>query len=262
MIRSPLGLRLNPGRPAREQLREAAKFGAKGVVADATGELSPDQLSETGRREVRHLLRTMELELVALHLPTRRSFDTVEQLEDRLQRAQKAFTLAYELGSRLVLARVGAVPPEAEAERRPIFVHAIEELGRRADHRGIRLAIETGTEPGDVLRAVLDALASPGLAASIDPSALLRHGQDPASAARALGPWVAHAYAHTPPSSGQALSAFTHRSPGLPPGVIDWEEYLGALEEINYRGFLTVWPDPALDPGPQFAALSETLSRF
>jgi hypothetical protein len=44
--------------------------------------------------------------------------------------------------------------------------------------------------------------------------------------------------------------------------VLDWEEYLGALEEINYRGFLTVWPDPARPAGPQFTALAERLSRF
>ena len=46
------------------------------------------------------------------------------------------------------------------------------------------------------------------------------------------------------------------------PGALDWAEYLGALEEINYRGFLTVWPDPALPPGPQFTAISERLSRY
>ena len=41
------------------------------------------------------------------------------------------------------------------------------------------------------------------------------------------------------------------RGSGFPPGALDWEEYLGALEEINYRGYLTVWPDPDGDPlGP------------
>jgi sugar phosphate isomerase/epimerase len=262
MIRSPLGLRLNPARPIREQLREAASFGAKGVVADATGELAPERLSDTGRREVRHIIRSTELTLIALHLPTRRPFDTDEQLDDRLQRAERAFTMAYELGSRLVLARLGAVPPETDAVRREVFVRAVSELGRRADRHGVRMAIETGAEPGDVLRALLDALEMPGLAASVDPSALLSIGQDPAANVRALGPWVSHAYAHTPPASGQPSSALAYRTPGTPPGAIDWEEYLGALEEIGYRGFLTVWPDPALDPGPQFTAIKEILSRF
>jgi sugar phosphate isomerase/epimerase len=262
MIRSPLGLRLNAGPPVRDQLRESAKLGAKGVVADATAELAPERLSDTGRREVRHLLRSLEVTLIALHLPTRRPFDTEDQLEDRLQRADRAFPLALELGAPLVLARLGAMPAETDAPRREVFLKAVRDLGRRAEHRGVRLAIETGTEPGESVRAVLDALDSPGLAASLDPSALLRQGQNPSDAARALGPWVAHAYAHTPPSTIQASSSFAYRSPGSPSGTLDWEEYLGALEEINYRGFLTVWPDPNLHPGPQFKALVELLRRF
>ena len=49
MIRSPLGLRINPdpARSVRDQLRQAARLGAKGVVLDATGDLAPDRLSET-----------------------------------------------------------------------------------------------------------------------------------------------------------------------------------------------------------------------
>src|ERR1700675_1689108 len=117
MIPTPLGLRLDPSRPIREQVREAARLGARGVVLDATGDLAPDRLTETGRRELRHLLRSVELSLIALNLPTRRPFDTVDQLDDRLRRADRAFGLAFELGTTLLLARVGALPPESDAER-------------------------------------------------------------------------------------------------------------------------------------------------
>ncbi len=114
MIRSPLGLRLDPARSIRDQINEAARMGARGVVMDAIGELAPDRLSETGRREVRYLLRSVELSLVAVHLPTRRPFDTLEQLDDRLRRAERAFAMAYDLGTTLVLARSGR-SPRAEA---------------------------------------------------------------------------------------------------------------------------------------------------
>ena len=110
MIRHPLGLRLDPARPIRDQIHEAARLGARGVVIDAIGDLAPQRLSETGRRELRHLLRTLELSLVALSLPTRRPFDTIDQLDERMRRADAAFAMAYELGTNLVLARVGAVP--------------------------------------------------------------------------------------------------------------------------------------------------------
>lgn len=263
MIRSPLGLRLktDPTRSVKDQIREAAKLGAKGIIVDATGDLSADRLTETGRRELRHMLRSTELGLIALNLPTRRPFDTLEQLEDRVARAGRAFALAYDLGSRLVVARMGGVPPEADADRRRAYRHALTELGRKAAHHGVRLAVETGTEPGSVLCAELEALESPGLAASVDPAGLLRFGYDPIVATRDLGRWVAHAYANDATGAGGRAIVPNPRGYGFPAGALDWEEYLGALEEIEYRGYLTIWPDDAPDPAGYFKALAERLNR-
>lgn len=266
MIRQPLGIRLTPSRERsiRDQVRQAAAIGARGVVLDAVGDLRPDQLTTTGRRELRHLLRSAELTLIALGLPTRRPFDTLDQLDDRLARAERAFAMAYELGTGLVLARVGEVPGESDADaaRRETFDHALGELGRRADHRGVRFAVETGSEPGRALRGFLDRLDLPSLAASVDPGALLRMGHDPVAATRELGPCVAHAYASdaTGPSGPAAVAH--PRGLGYPAGALDWEEYLGALEEIGYHGFLTVWPDPARDPNATFAEIKARLDRF
>jgi sugar phosphate isomerase/epimerase len=262
MIRSPLGLRLDSSRPIKEQIRGAASVGAKGVVVDALGDLAPDQLSETGRREVRHGLRSVEQSLIALSLPTRRPFDTLDQIEDRLARADRAFALAYDLGTRLVLARVGGLPPETDVARRAAFTTSLQELGRRADHRGIRFAIETGTEPGGVLGSYLDTLGMPALAVSLDPSSLLRQGIDPVAATRELALWVAHAYANDASRSSKSIALANPRGVGFPPGALDWEEYLGALEEIGYRGYLTVWPDPNGDPLAQFKAITERLKDF
>lgn len=262
MIRSPLGLRLDPDGPIREQIREAARLGAKGLVIDALGDLRPDRLSDTGRREFRHLLRSVELSLIALSLPTRRAFDTTDQLDDRLKRAEGAFTLAYELGAKLVLARVGAVPDESEALRHEAWFSALRELGNRADRHGVRFAVETGAEPGNVLRTALDRLDVIGLAASLDPASLLQNGNDPVAATRELGPWVVHAYATDANNSGSSSQSANFRRTGSTPGTVDWEEYIGALEEINYRGYLTIWPDPSRDPGSHFSAIVQQLSRL
>lgn len=252
MIRSPLGLRINPkaDRSPRDQLQEAAKLGAKGVVLEAVGDLAPDRLSETGRREVRRLLRSTELTLIGVGLPTRRPFDTDDQLDARLARADRAFTLAFDLGTRLVLAKVGTLPQEAEAGRLAVFNRAVGELARRADRRGVRLTVETVAEPGAALRSFLDGFDTPSLAVSIDPLALAVAGQDPSVATRELAPLVAHVYANDPTAGGRGS------------GTVDWAEYLGTLEEIDYRGFLTVWPDPGLEPSAVFARMVERFKAF
>ncbi|MFO0950872.1 MAG: TIM barrel protein [Isosphaeraceae bacterium] len=259
MIPNPLALRLDPSQHVREQIREAAALGARGVVIDAVGDLGPARLSETGRRELRFLLRSAELSLAAVSLPTRRGFDTADQLDDRLRRADAAFAMAYELGTRLVLVRAGAIPAEEDSGPRSIYLGALEDLGRRADHRGVILALETGPDSGEKVRSLIEGLANPALAASIDPASLMQNGHDPGETARALGRHVVHAYA-TEGSSG-SLTLLARRS-GLPAGAVDWEEYVGSLEEVNYRGPLTIWPDPARDRAAQFKAIATRLREL
>lgn len=262
MIRSPLGLRLvlGAGDSPREAIRKAAESGARGVLLEAVGELGPTRLSETGRRELRQVLRTSRLSLIGLALPTRRPFDTLEQLDDRLARFDRGFSLAYELGSRLTVAEVGGVPPEAEVDRWRAFDLALKELGRRADHRGVRLAIETGPDPGPTLRTVLDGWDQPGLAASIDPSALMRMGHDPSESTVALGRWVAHAYGAD--ATGKASGIAHPRGFGFAAGALDWESYLGALEEVDYRGWLTFRTEPGRDLAAQFREFHGQVERF
>ena len=202
---------------------------ARGVVVEAIGDVAPHRLGETGRREVRHILRTVEMSLVGLALPTRRPFDTTDQLDERLRRADAAFAMAYELGTRLVLARVGSVPPTEDESRLQVFTNTLHELGRRAEHHGVKLALETGADSGEKLKAFLDALALPGLAASIDPGSILQAGIDPINTVRELGSWVVHAYANDAIGS-TGVPAFNPRGFGFPAGALDWEEYLGSLE--------------------------------
>ncbi len=261
MIRHPLGLRLDANKPAREQLHEAARLGARGVVIDATGDLAPHRLGETGRRDLRRLVKSVDVALVALALPTRRPFDSPDQIEERIRRADSAFAMAYELGTKIVLARAGAVPPEDEPTRREPFAAALRDLAARAEHRGVQLAIETGQEPAEPLHALLETIGSPALAASLNPAAALEVGIDPIASARSLAAWIIHAYAndavHSP---GSAVA--NPRGFGFPPGALDWEEYLGALEEIGYRGFLTVWPAPDQPVDGQWNAITRRLDRI
>ena len=67
MSRLKIGVRLESlGLPFRKAVEEAEKQGAAGVQFDAAGPLAPEALSQTGRREIRHLLRSHNLEASAL----------------------------------------------------------------------------------------------------------------------------------------------------------------------------------------------------
>ncbi len=261
MIRHPLALRLDSERSVRDQIHAAARMGARGVVIEAIGDIAPQRLGDTGRREVRHILRTVEMKLAAVALPTRRPFDTIDQLDERLRRADAAFSMAYELGTKIVLVRAGNIPAAEAGNALEVFSNALRELGRRAEHRGVTLAVETGADPGEKLKTFLDQLDSPGLAVSIDPASLLQAGIDPIAAVRGLSTAIVHAYA-TDATGSPGVPAINPRGFGYPAGAVDWEEYLGALEEVAYHGFLTVWPRPGTSAEAQFAAISERLKAF
>src|SRR4029079_15310353 len=71
-----IGIRLESlALPLRKGLDQAVRMGAAGVQIDAIGDLLPDRLSQTGRREFANLLRSLNLELAALSCPLRRGLD-------------------------------------------------------------------------------------------------------------------------------------------------------------------------------------------
>ena len=261
MIANPLALRLDPGLPIKEQVYGAARLGARGVVLDAIGDLAPQRLSTTGRRELKHLLNTVELKLTALHLPTRRGFDTTDQLDDRIRRADSAFAMAFELGTNVVLARVGAIPAEDDPAR-TIFETALHDLSGRADHRGVRFTMETGADPIPTLESFVSNFETQGLAVSIDPAGLAASGIDPALAVRTLAARVVHAYANDASDLQASGGSGLRFGRSLPSGMIDWEEYIGSFEEVGYRGFLTVWPGPGRDAPRRFKEIKDQLDRL
>src|SRR6516225_8332986 len=113
-----IGVRLESlGLPLRRALAEAGKLGVAGVQVDAVGDLSPNQLSQTGRREFLHLLRAHNLELTALGCPLRRGLDTTQDQQPRIEHVRKVMSLSFELGPRVAIVQAGQVPEDAADPR-------------------------------------------------------------------------------------------------------------------------------------------------
>jgi L-ribulose-5-phosphate 3-epimerase len=234
-----IGVRLESlGLPLRRALEQAAALGVRGVQVDAAGDLAPNRLSETGRREFRHLLRAYNLELTALGCPLRRGLDVAEDQQPRIEHVRKVLTLSYDLGPRVVIVEAGRpTAPDERSARANLLTEALQALALHGDRVGAVLALETGTEPGHVLRAFLDRFDTGSLGANLDPANLLLHGFDIYESARALGPRIVHA--HAKDARAGAASRAAEEVP-VGHGDIEWMSFLGLLEEIEYRGWLTV----------------------
>jgi sugar phosphate isomerase/epimerase len=225
------------GLPLRRGLQEVERLGVTGIQVNASGDLSPHQLSQTGRRELRHLLRAHNLELTALGCPLRHSLDSPENQEGRIDHVKKVMTLSFDLGPRVTVIQAGKVPEEADDPRAHWFTEALLALGQHGDRAGAVLALETGLESGELLRAFLDRFDTGSLGANYDPANLLMHGFDVYASLRALRGKVVHVHAKDA-RAGKASRAAQEVPLGH--GDIDWLELVSGLEEIEYRGWLTI----------------------
>jgi sugar phosphate isomerase/epimerase len=238
MNRLQIGIRLESlGLPLRRALAEVGRLGVSGVQVDAVGDLAPDALSETGRREFRHLLRAHNLELTALGCPLRRGLDAAENQQPRIEHVQKVLALSFDLGPRVVIVQAGGITEDAENPRMHILSESLQTLARHGDRVGAILALETGLEDGAVLAAFLDRFDTGALGVNLDPANLLLHGFDPYTSVQALGRRIVHTHAK---DARQASASRAAQEVPLGHGDIDWMKYLGTLEEVEYRGWLTI----------------------
>jgi L-ribulose-5-phosphate 3-epimerase len=238
MNRLKIGVRLESlDLPLRRALAEVGRMGVSGVQVDAVGDLAPGALTETGRREFRHLLRAHNLELTALGCPLRRGLDSAENQQPRIEHVQNVLSLSFDLGPRRVIVQAGAVPDKPDDPRGRILSESLTALARHGDRVGAVLALETGLEDGAVLAAFLDRFDSGALGVNLDPANLLLHGFDPYASVQALNGRIVHTHAK---DARQASASRAAQEVPLGHGDIDWLKYLSVLEEVEYRGWLTI----------------------
>jgi sugar phosphate isomerase/epimerase len=233
-----IGIRLESlGLPFRRALAEATRLGVGGVQIDAAGDLAPEQLSQTGRRELGNLLRAHSLELTALGCPLRHGLDAAENQDARLEHVRKVMTLAYDLGPRIIIVEAGQVPEKEDQPPARRLRESLADLARHGDRIGTILTLETGLESGSVLAGYLRSFDSGSLGANLDPANLLLHGFDPEQAMRDLRERVVHIHAR---DGRRASTSRAAQEVPLGHGDIDWMSFLETLEEIEYRGWLVV----------------------
>ncbi len=230
-----------------------------GVELDALGDFAPKALSQSGRRELRHLLRSHNLELSGLGCPLRRGLDVAENQQQRLDLIRDVLSLSFDLGPRLVVVHAGKVPVADDDPRAPLMKESLTALGGHGDRVGAVLALETGLESGAVLQQYLARFDSGSLAACLNPGNLLVNGHNPQESVRALAGRIAYVHAT---DARYASASKGVREVALGHGDIDWLQLLATLEEINYHGWLVVDREGGPNSLPEVAAGVKLLRRL
>ena len=212
-------------------------MGAEAVEIDARHQLRPEDLSRTGVREVRKMLDDLNLRVSAVSYRTRRGYHVADDLEPRLKATRQAMTLAYSLGTNVVVNHIGRVPAEADTDATNMMIEALTDLGRFSQKAGAFLAAETGTESGEELAKLIARLPPGTIGVDLNPAKLILNGHSPRDAAKALAQHVMHVHAN---DGTRDLSLGRGIEVPLGRGSAEFPELLAILEEHQYRGFITI----------------------
>ena len=245
--------------PFAESIKAAANLGVSGVQKYVTaGDLTAENLVGDKLKEVKDIMNSNGLVFSAI------CGDFGLDLDDDtiVEKSKRVLDKAKELGCNIVTTHIGHLYETEDARMEKIRKNA-RELAVYADSIGSYFAAETGTEKAVVLKSFLDSLGAKGLRVNLDPANLVMvAGDDPVQAVYTLKDYIVHTHA----KDGLKTGDTTWIELPLGQGGVDFDKYLAALNDIGYKGYLTiereVGDNPAADIGMAVDFLKGKLSAL
>lgn len=280
MYKFPIGVIIDSFRTdTKTAIVKAAEMGADGIQMYASyGEKAPENMTAEMRRELLDFVKSHGLKFSALCGDLGRGFHHKELNPELIERSKRILDLAKDLETDIVTTHIGVVPTDKSIERYSVMQEACFELANYADSIGSHFAIETGPEPSIVLKDFLDGLGSTGVAVNLDPANLaMVVGDDAVEAVHNLKDYIVHTHAKdgimvtktnpeyiygvTPGPEDIAGIEFFREVP-LGEGSVDFPKYLKALDEVGYRGFLTIEREVGADPSVDIRKAKDHLTSI
>jgi sugar phosphate isomerase/epimerase len=245
--------------PFKVALHTAARLGVRAIEIDARREVRPAEMSQTGLRHLRKQMADLNLSVAAVTFQTRGSYYDLDGLDQRVDATKQALKLAYDLGTNVVVNQIGRIPEDAESIHFQTLQQSLTDLGRTGQRVGALLAARTGTESGETMLQLIQAIPAGSIAVDLDPGNLIIHGFSADEAARKLSPFIWHVHAR---DGVQDLARGRGIETPLGRGTADFPNLLGILEEQRYRGYLTVQRDSSDDPILEISNAIEYLQKL
>ena len=277
MYNFPIGVMMESFRlPTLQAIEKAAQIGAKGIQMYATrGEHSPENMDSAARRELLNQLKANGLVFSAICGDLGHGFGNAERNPELIAKSKLILDMAKELECDIVTTHIGVVPSDPSHPRYAIMQDACGELARYADSLDAHFAIETGPETSATLKGFLDGLGSTGVAVNMDPANLVMvTGDDPVQAVYNLRDYIVHTHAKDgiklldrDPEIIYGLKNIedviqegeAFREVPLGQGGVPFPAYLAALEDIGFRGYLTIEREVGADPAADIALAANFL---
>lgn len=258
-------------------LDKAQALGAKGIQVYATrGEMSPEQMSAEKRKEFLKAVKDHGLVISALCGDLGQGFVKPDLNPELIEKSKRILDLAKDLETDVVTTHIGVVPEDKEHPRYAVMQDACGKLAEYADSMQAHFAIETGPEKAATLKGFLDGLHSTGVAVNLDPANFVMvTGDDPVQAVYTLKDYIVHTHAkdgrrlyYRDPEilygmvESDMLADTSFIELPLGEGDVDFPNYLKALHEIGFQGFLTIEREVGDDPEGDIGAAVRFLEEL
>ena len=227
--RSNIGLRANDLRTdvknAISQARRLA-FSALELGVDS-GEVTPDALSESGRRHLARLVRSEGLSLAALASDARGvGIADPGSVDELVNRTGSALRLAGDMGVSLFSHDVGEILSLSDAER-ATAVEALRALAEQAERFGTVYAIRSRAGAPDEVSRLVKTVDCPLVRVAIDPAALLMSGFDPLESLGGFGEQLVLAYVR---DATRGSAEHVGHETALGQGRLELDAYLAGVD--------------------------------
>jgi sugar phosphate isomerase/epimerase len=247
--------------PAKEAIRTAGELGFNAVeLPAATGDLSPPNLSSSGRRHLLRYVRDLGLSLAALgaDMPGSR-FTDPGSADMRIEKTRAILELATELRTSVVTASVGPLTHPGTGEPSPVALEVLAQIGDHADLLGTAFAIRPSCDSADRLARVLEELRCPALKIGLDPAAIVMVGVNPLSLIERFPDQIAIVHARDATAGGVQRSGHETR---LGEGEVDLATVYAMLEAGEFAGAHILRRTDSQNPAADLAKGRETLLKY
>ena len=245
MFNFPVGAMLESFKlPFQEAVEKAAKVGAQGlqIYMSKPNTTWYENLNEARIKELLDIIKSNGLVVSAICGDFKLGFANPETNPMQIERSKKVLDLAKYFEADIVTTHIGTIPEDKNDPTYAIMQEACGTLGAYADSIGSSFAIETGPETAIVLREFLDSLGSKkGMAVNMDPANLVMvMNDDPVQAVYTLKDYIVHTHAKDGIHYDSPVNGKPGKEMALGCGAVDFPKYLAALDNIGYKGYLTI----------------------
>ena len=262
-------------KPFDDALKTASSLGAQGFQMYAT-EYLKSSVSE--KNELRNKIRDSGLEIAAFCGDMgHRMFYFPEEMQDVLDNQKRLCDLAYDFGVHVITSHIGVVPEDKNNKYYGVMYKVYKDLAEYAANAKVRFAIETGPEKSLRLKSFLDDIDSKGAGVNLDPANLaMVQKENPVQAVYNLKDYIVHTHAKDgrwiKPTDSEALyipdvlgiprqERGHYQETPLGEGDVPWSNYLKALKDIGYDGFLTIEREVGETPEKDIALAINSLKE-